>query len=66
MNVKVNLMEENVIQINDGTMVNANMSVSSCECIHHICEKDYVQNPVICSCENGRYLASIMFNSEIM
>ena len=55
-------MEKNVIQINDGTMINVNMSVSSCECIHHICEKDYVSNPAICSCENGRYLASIMFN----
>ena len=26
----------------------------------HVCEKDYVWNPAICNCENGKYLASIM------
>ena len=32
-----------------------------CECKkHYICEKDYVQNPATCICENGKYLASIM------
>ena len=25
-----------------------------------VCEKDYVWNPDICSCENEKYLASIM------
>ena len=25
-----------------------------------MCEKDYVWNPAICNCENGKYLASIM------
>ena len=32
-----------------------------CECKkRHLCEKDYVWNPATCSCENGKYLASIM------
>ena len=26
----------------------------------HVCEKDYVQNPPTCNCENGKYLVSIM------
>ena len=30
---------------------------------HHICEKDYIWNPGICICENGKYLASIMDDS---
>ena len=35
-----------------------------CECKkHHICEKDYVWNPVTCNCENGKYLASIKDDS---
>ena len=39
MNVNVKLMEENVIQINDGIMIN----VSRCECKkRHVREKDYV------------------------
>ena len=27
---------------------------------HRICEKDYVWNPSLCICGNGKYLASIM------
>ena len=31
------------------------------ECIkHHICEKDYIWNPATCSCENRKYLSSII------
>ena len=30
---------------------------------HHVCEKDL--NPAACSCENGKYLASIMNDSAI-
>ena len=26
----------------------------------HVCEKDYTWNPSTCSCENGKYIASIM------
>ena len=38
-----------------------------CECKkRHVCEKDYVWNLATCSCENGKYLASIMDDSAIM
>ena len=30
------------------------------------CETYYVRNPATCSCENGKYLASIMDDSAIM
>ena len=39
-----------------------------CECKqHHVCEEDYIWNPIwnSCSCENGKYLASIMDDSAI-
>ena len=32
---------------------------------HHICENDYIWNPSICNCENGKYSASIMDHSAI-
>ena len=31
-----------------------------------VCEKDYIWNLSTCSCENGKYLASIMDDSAIM
>ena len=35
-----------------------------CECKKcHECEKDYIWNLAPCSCENGKYLASIMDDS---
>ena len=38
-----------------------------CECKkHYICEKDYVQNPATCICENGKYLAIIMDDFAII
>ena len=44
-----------------------NNDKSQCECKkHHICEKDYVWNPTSCSCENGKFLASIMDDSAII
>ena len=49
-NVNVNLMEENVLQI---------------KCKKHICEEDYIWNPSTCSCENGKYLVSIIDDSAI-
>ena len=37
-----------------------------CECKkHNICEKYYIWNPAICSCENGKYLVSIMDDPAI-
>ena len=37
-----------------------------CKCKkHHLCEKDYIWNPATGSCENGKYLASIIDDSVI-
>ena len=37
-----------------------------CECKkRHACEKDYVWNPATWSCENGKYLASVIDDSMI-
>ena len=38
-----------------------------CKCKKHfICQKYYIWNPVPCSCENEKYLATIMDDSVIM
>ena len=38
-----------------------------CECKkRHVCEKDYVCNPAAYSCQNGKYLASIVDDSAIL
>ena len=58
-NVNVNVMEEN--QIRSGIMINAAVSGKK----YRICEKDYIWNPATCSCENGKYLASIIDDSVI-
>ena len=55
-NVNVDLMGKNVIRINGGITINVDVSVRK----HHVCEKDYIWNPSTCSCENGKYLASII------
>ena len=54
-NVNVNLMEKKC---------NSNQKWNNdkcwCECKkHHICEKDYIGNRAACSCESGKYSASI-------
>ena len=37
-----------------------------CECKkHHVCKKDYICNSSTCSCENRKYLASVMDDSVI-
>ena len=54
-------MEQNVIQINGGIMINCGCDCKKC----HVCEKDYVWNPATCNCENGKYLTSIMDDSVI-
>ena len=53
-------MEENVIQINGGITINVDVKSVM------YAKKDYVWNPATCSCENGKYLASIRDNSAIM
>ena len=38
-----------------------------CECkTHHVCEKDYIWNPATCSCQNGKYLVSIVDDLAII
>ena len=55
-------MKENVIQINSGTN-----DKCQCECKkRYVCEKDYVWNPATCNCKNGKYLASITYDSAFM
>ena len=60
-NVNVNLMEENVIQIKSGIMINVDASVTK----HNLSGKDYIWNPATCSCKNGKYLESIIDDSVI-
>ena len=44
-----------------------NDSKCQCECQkRQVCEKDYIWNPATCSCEDGKYLLSIMDDSAIM
>ena len=54
-------MVQSVIQIKSGITVNVDPSAKE----DHICEKDYIWNPATCSCENGKYLASIIDDSVI-
>ena len=72
-NPNVCLIRENVIQIKSTIMITVHVS----ECrkhyiytciyiyIYYIYIKDYIWNLATCSCENGKYLARIMDNSEI-
>ena len=53
-------MDENVIQINGGIMINVDVSVKNVMFV-----KDYVWNLATCSCKNGRCLTSIMDDSAI-
>ena len=53
----VSLMEEIVIQINGEIMINFDVSVKNVVYV----KKDNVWNPATCNCENGKYLASIMY-----
>ena len=54
------MVEENVLQINRGITTNVEKDY-----IWNHCEKDYIWNPATCSCENGKYLTSIMDDSAI-
>ena len=33
---------------------------------HHVCENNYIWNPSICTCKNGKYLGTIISDSAIM
>ena len=62
MNVNVDLMEENVIHINGGKVIDVDVSVKSFMYV----KNHYVWNPAACNCENGKYLTSIMNDSVII
>ena len=53
-------MEENVIQINGGITIKADVSVKNVVYVKKVC------NHFTCNCGNGKYLASIMDNSAIV
>ena len=53
-------MEENVIYISSGITINVNASVENVMYV-----KGLYLSPATCSCENGKYLASIMDDSAI-
>ena len=55
-NLNVNLMVENVLQTKYEIMANVGASVKN---IIYI-KKDSIWNPATCSCEDGKYLASII------
>ena len=57
-----NLMEEIVVEINGGITINADVSVKN---VMYVKKKKIVWNPAICSCKNGKYLASTMDDSSI-
>ena len=48
-------MVEYEIQIKSGVTINCKNLEK-----HHVCEKDYIRNLTICSCENCQHLASII------
>ena len=61
MNVNVTLMVENVIQIISRIMIQEDASAKG----NIYIKKDYIWNPFTCSCQSGKYLASIIDNSVI-
>ena len=62
-NVNVDLTVESVIQIKIGITINVSASVKTKNyCVR---EKDYICNPVTCSCKNGKCLAIIIDDSVI-
>ena len=55
-------MEKRVIQFNGGIIINIYVSVKNVI----MSKRLYLEYPSTCSCENGKYLASIMDNFTIM
>ena len=55
-------MGKDVIQISGGITKYVYSKVKK----GHVCEKDYVWNPATYSCQNGKYLASIMDDLAII
>ena len=55
-------MEKSVIQFNGGIIINIYVSVKNVI----MSKRLYLEYPSTCSCENRKYLASIMDNFTIM
>ena len=53
-------MEENLIQIIDGIMINVDENAKASYM------RETIQNPATCTCKNGKYLANVIDNSVIM
>ena len=62
--VNIKLKVENTIQIKSGITINVDASVKIKK-KHCACEKDYIWYLVTCSCETGKYLASVIYDSVI-
>ena len=61
MQIKFKFNGKNTIQINNGRTINVDVTVKNVMYL-----KKIVWNPVTCSCENEKYLASIMDDSAII
>ena len=57
-------MEKNVEITNSDQWWNNNKRLFQCK-KHNICGQDNISNPATFSCENGKYLSSIMDDSAI-
>ena len=60
--LNTNLKEQNVIKVNSRITINVDKTVKK----HFFCEKDHNCNPTTCNSENGKYLASNMYDSAII
>ena len=58
MNLKVNFREENIIHIKSGIPINVYASVKNITYVK--------KNSAICSCKNGKYLASIIDDDSVV
>ena len=63
--LNVILMVENVTQIKTGVTINVSVSVKIKKKASWVCENDYTWNPATSSCENGKYVRSIIENTKL-
>ena len=56
--MNVNSIVENVTRMKIGMQVKNPKK-------HRVCKNDYIWNPATCSCENGKYVGSIIDGSVI-
>lgn len=61
--MNASLIVENVTRIKSGIMIN----VGECKnWKEHMCRKNYIWNPAMGSCQNGKYVRNIIHDSEII